>query len=108
VVLLDGDPGDSQVEFRHLKFSVSEIGPMKVNHEQRSGLMSIVEQVDLFAVAQAEGQISVKRAAELLFGSTSRNHVEKARRQLEKLVTRSELVKKDDGGASNYYPLLSN
>jgi hypothetical protein len=81
VVLLDGNPGDPLVEFRHLKFPVSEVGPMKVSHDQASGLMTVAEQVDLVAVAQAEGSITVKQAALLLFGSTSRNDVEKARRQ---------------------------
>ena len=35
VVLLDGNPGDPLVEFRHLKFPVSEVGPMK--NQPRSG-----------------------------------------------------------------------
>ena len=70
VVLLDGNPGDPLVEFRHLKFPVSEVGPMKVSHDQASGLMTVAEQVDLVAVAQAEGSITVKQAALLLFGSS--------------------------------------
>jgi replicative DNA helicase len=71
VVLLDGNPGDPVVEFRHLKFPVSEVGPMKVSHEQATGLMTVAEEVDLVAVAQAEGNITVKHAAQLLFGSAS-------------------------------------
>ena len=66
VVLLDGNPGDPLVEFRHLKFPVSEVG----SHDQASGLMTVAEQVDLVAVAQAEGSITVKQAALLLFGSS--------------------------------------
>jgi hypothetical protein len=107
VVLLDGNPGDPLVEFRHLKFPVSEVGPMKVSHDQASGLMTVAEQVDLVAVAQAEGKITVKHAAGLLFGSTSRNDVEKARRQLEKLAVAGKLVKKDEDGASAYHPVFA-
>ena len=106
VVLLDGNPGDPLVEFRHLKFPVSEVGPMKVSHDQASGLMTVAEQVDLVAVAQDEGSITVKQAALLLFGSATTNEVEKARRRLDKRVDAGELVKKDEGGASAYHPLL--
>jgi replicative DNA helicase len=105
VVLLDGNPGDPLVEFRHLKFPVSEVGPMKVSHDQASGLMTVAEQVDL--VAEAEGKITVKHAAELLFGSTVRNDVEKARRHLDKLVAADKLVKKDEDGASAYHPVFA-
>jgi hypothetical protein len=106
VVLLDGNPGDPLVEFRHLKFPVSEVGPMKVSHDQASGLMTVAEQVDLVAVAESEGSITVKQAALLLFGSATTNEVEKARRRLDKRVVAGELVKKDEGGASAYHPLL--
>jgi hypothetical protein len=81
VVLLDGNPGDPLVEFRHLKFPVSEVGPMKVSHDQATGLMTVAEQVDLVTAAQAEGNITVKYAAQLLFGSASPSEVEKARRK---------------------------
>ncbi len=106
VVLLDGNPGDPLVEFRHLKFPVSEVGPMKVSHEQATGLMTVAEQVDLVDVAQAEGSITVKYAAQLLFGSASPSEVEKARRKLEKRVVAGKLVKKDEGGTSAYHPVL--
>jgi hypothetical protein len=106
VVLLDGNPGDPLVEFRHLKFPVSEVGPMKVSHDQASGLMTVAEQVDLVAVAQDQGTITVKQAALLLFGSATTNEVEKARRRLDKRVVAGELVKKDEGGASAYHPVL--
>jgi hypothetical protein len=107
VVLLDGTPGDPVVEFRHLKFPVSEVGPMKVSHDQATGLMTVAEQVDLLDVAQAEGSITVKQAAQLLFGSATTNEIEKARRRLDKLVTAGKLVKKDEGGASAYHPVLA-
>jgi AAA domain len=103
VVLLDGNPGDPLVEFRHLKFPVSDVGPMKLHHDQATGLMTIADQVDLVAVAEAEGKITVKHAAELLFGSTSANDVEKARRLLEKFATAGKLVKKHEGRTSAYY-----
>ena len=103
VVLLDGNPGDPLVEFRHLKFPASDVGPMKVHHDQATGLMTVAEQVDLVAVAETEGKITVKHAAELLFGSTSANDVEKARRQLERLATAGKLVKKNEGRTSAYY-----
>jgi hypothetical protein len=73
---------------------------MKVSHDQASGLMTVAEQVELVAVAQAEGSITVKQAALLLFGSATTNEVEKARRRLDKRVVAGELVKKDEGGAS--------
>ena len=106
MVLLDGNPGDPLVEFRHLKFPVSEVGPMKVSHDQASGLLTVAEQVDLVAVAQADGSITVKQAALLLFGSATTNEIEKARRRLDKRVVAGELVKKDEGGASAYHPCL--
>jgi hypothetical protein len=107
VVLLDGNPGDPLVEFRHLKFPVSEVGPMKVSHDQASGLLTVAEQVDLVAVAQADGSITVKQAALLLFGSATTNEIEKARRRLDKRVVAGELVKKDEGGASAYHPVFA-
>jgi hypothetical protein len=106
VVLLDGNPGDPLVEFRHLKFPVSEVGPMKVSHDQASGLMTVAKQIDVVAVAQDEGSITVKQAALLLFGSATTNEVEKARRRLDKRVVAGELVKKDEGGASAYHPVF--
>ena len=90
VVLLDGNPGDSQVEFRQLKIPVAEVGPLKVSHDQSSGFMSVVKEVDLCAVARAEDKISARRAARLLFASTKSANVEKARRRLDKLVTQGK------------------
>lgn len=104
VVLLDGNPGDPVVEFRQLKSPASEVGPMKVSHDQATGLMTVATTVDLVATAQAGGGITVKEAANLLFGSTTRGEVEKARRKLDNHVAAGALVKKDEGGPVVYYP----
>jgi nucleoside-triphosphatase THEP1 len=102
VILLDGNPGDPLVQFRHLKSPVSQVGPMKVRHDQATGLMTLAER-DLLAEVQVEGLITVKQAANLLFGSTSRGDVEKARRELEKYSTAGKLVKKAEGRTTAYY-----
>jgi nucleoside-triphosphatase THEP1 len=101
VVLLDGNPGDPLVEFRHLKFPVSQVGPMKVRHDQATGLMTVAE-LDLLVEVQLKGAITVKEASDLLYGSTSPSDVEKARRQLEKWSTAGKLVKKTESGTSAY------
>jgi replicative DNA helicase len=104
VILLDGNPGDPIVEFRHLKFPVSEVGPMRVSIDHPSGLMTVESEVDLVARARAEGSITAQHAAELLYGRADRSSVEKGRRRLEKDVVAGKLKKQNEGRSIVYLP----
>jgi replicative DNA helicase len=98
VVLLWGEPGDLVVDFRHLKQPAEEIVALKVLHDHERGESRVYEQVDLLelvTVAATEG-LTAERAAAVMFGTEApgANEVEKARRQLERLV-RGDLIRKE-------------
>lgn len=101
VILLDGQPGDPIVNFRHVKQPAEEVGPFRLLHDQESGSMTIEHRVDLVELVRAAGSDGLN--AQAVARSTSekvkpsRADVEKARRQLEKLVVAGELLR--TGGA---------
>lgn len=101
VILLDGQPGDPIVSFRHVKQPAEEVGPFRLLHDQESGSMTIEHRVDLVELIRAAGTDGL--SAQAVARSTSekakpsRADVEKARRQLEELVVAGVLLR--TGGA---------
>lgn len=86
VLALNGDPGDLIVELRHLKPPADLVGPLKVRHDHHAGRSFLQDEVNL-AEAATDG-LTVRDAASLLFGTKDpeRKHIQKARRELAKLV----------------------
>ncbi|NYJ06593.1 AAA family ATPase [Petropleomorpha daqingensis] len=90
VVLLWGEPGDPVVELRHLKSPAGEVGPLRVAIDHTTGTASLIEGTDLLAMLRARREgLSAKAAAVALYDAEkpSSGQVEKARRQLDKLVS---------------------
>lgn len=88
VVLLHGQAGEPIVELIHLKQPAAEVGPLKVLHDHAAGVSTAIDVLDAYQVLRAQGTLTVREAAELLFDSDSRTAVEKARRKLAALVKR--------------------
>lgn len=88
IFCLWGDPGDPVVEFTHLKQPLDPIGPWRLLHDHEHGETTVLDQVDLLGVVTASDGLTAEVAAAAMFGTETptRNDVEKARRQLEKLV----------------------
>ncbi|WP_431818633.1 AAA family ATPase [Gordonia jacobaea] len=114
VVLLDGQPGDPIVSFRHLKQPAEEVGPYRLLHDQAAGSMSIEHRVDLVEVVRAAGVtgLTARMAAASIAekSNPNRSDVEKARRQLDKLVVAGMLVRSvgekggsEGGRAATYF-----
>lgn len=91
VILLWGEPGDSVVEFKHLKQPMEPVGPMNVIHDHHAGT-SHVDQDDsrnlIIQAGRRPSGLTAKTAAEALFGKANptQGEVEKARRKLEAYV----------------------
>lgn len=90
VIMLTGKPGDPIVGFRHLKQPAEEIGPLTLSHDEKTGTMSVLSGPDplaLIAAAGADG-LTAKALAAVIFDTAdpSKAEIEKARRQLGKLV----------------------
>lgn len=86
VILLSGKPGDTIVDFRHLKQPADTIGPFKVMHDHAAGISSVWNAADPLAMIQASrGQgITARDYAAALFekDKPTANEIEKARRKL--------------------------
>lgn len=99
VVVLWGDPGDSIVEFIHLKQPAEPVGPFKIMHDHDSGLTSVQTDNDPLVIVRANPYgISVQGVAAAMFDARSpkANQVEAARRKLKSLV-KAGLVVEDEG-----------
>lgn len=104
VIMLWGDPGDPEVEFKHLKQPVDEVGPFKVEHDNRTGISVCVyeESKDLLSLARRckSTGISAKEAAVVLFelgdgGKVPTKDINKARRRLDRYVEEGLLHRVD-------------
>lgn len=97
VVMLNGEPGDPIVSFRHLKQPADEVGPFRLLHDQDTGRMSIDHQTDILALVRQCGSdgLSAKMAAAQMFETLNpdKSTIEKARRRLDRMVTAGLLVK---------------
>ena len=106
VILLDGQPGDPIVSFRHLKQPADEIGPFRLLHDQDAGVMTIEHQIDLVDLVRAAGVfgMTARAAATAITDkqNPSRSDTEKARRQLDRLCAAGLLYRREGekGGSS--------
>ena len=100
VILLDGQPGDPIVNFRHVKQPAEEVGPFRLLHDQESGSMTIEHRIGLVVLIRLAGAggLSARAAATSISVKTkpSRPEVEKVRRRLDKLVE-SGMVMRSEG-----------
>lgn len=110
VILLTGEPGDPIVGFRHVRQPSEEVGPFRLAHDEKAGLMTIWHEVDLVKLAEASRQngLTAKGAAVALFDTErpDRSMVDKARRRLDQLVVTGDLVRTDGtaGGTAGGTP----
>lgn len=104
VIMLWGDPGDPEVEFKHLKQPVDEAGPFKIEHNNRTGVSVRVyeESKDLLSMARRckSTGISAKESAVVLFdlgdgGKVLTKDINKARRRLDRYVEEGKLHRVD-------------
>lgn len=89
VVLLWGDAGDPIVELLHLKQPAEDVGPLKIAHDQNTGMSEIVDKVDLVVLAGQQPQGLTARAAAVAMFTTddpSRAQIAKATRRLTGLA----------------------
>ncbi len=103
VVGLHGAAGDLVVQWRHLKQPAEEVGPFQVAHDHIAGTSSILDSVDLLAVARAQTDgLTAKQAAVLVFTTDkpTASQVQKARRRLDAMVTSGLLVRRDGDDAT--------
>lgn len=90
IILLSGQPGDPVVGLRHIRQPAAEVGPLVLTHDEAKGAMTVVSGTDPMAVitAAGEGGCTAKDLAVAMFETDDpdRNQIEKARRQLDRLV----------------------
>jgi replicative DNA helicase len=98
VLMLWGEAGDLVVDFDHLKQPDETVGPFKIVHDHVFGVTTLAESVDAFSIVKGawNGLTAAGVAAEM-FGTVtpSRNEIEKARRQLERLTREGRIQKRD-------------
>ena len=113
VVLLWGSPGDAAVELVHLKQPLAAVGPLKIDHDKRTGADSLRSEFDLLrALRAAPRGLSAPEAARQWFevDRPDDNQRRKAKRQLDGLVSRGLAQRREasaggQGGtdAARYY-----
>lgn len=95
VLLLTGSPGDAIVGMHHVKQPANEVGPLQLVHDHEVGRTTVWHAADLLAIARATpGGITALDAARVLYETDkpAPNEREKARRKLDQLTRRGELV----------------
>lgn len=101
VILLWGQAGDPIVDFIHLKQPAEPVGPMRLLHDHTAGVTSIWNPSSPLALVNAAGPhgTTVRDVAAAIneTDTPDRNHIEKARRALEKLVDDQHITTRDDG-----------
>jgi replicative DNA helicase len=117
VILLWGDAGDPVVELSHLKQPAETVGPFQVLHEQKIGELTRLSSIDAYTLMRAAPNgIAAQEVAAAITAKPvpSRNDVEKARRQLERLVATGYAHRQDGakggvggGVASRYYAVAA-
>lgn len=100
VVFLFGDSGKDEVELLHLKTPEETVGPLTVIHDFKAGRSTVKEHWDPLGWLRGkhDGNTTAQDAALAMTGSMAptRSEREKARRKLEKLVTKG-LATKTEG-----------
>lgn len=97
VVLLHGAAGDPIVSMTHLKTPADEVGPWRLRHDHAAGITDIFHSTDIVAMAKAAGSsgLTAKAVACSITEKENPNQaaVEKARRQLDRLVDSGHLTR---------------
>ncbi|MHA7663728.1 AAA family ATPase [Mycolicibacterium sp. HS_4_1] len=103
VVLLEGDPGDPVIHFRHARQPAQEVGPFLVHHDQVTGLMEVHGEFDLLKELRAADEgltadavMQLRRPGEKLDKRARDSQMQKARRDLDRLVS-DGLARREDG-----------
>lgn len=88
VLLLGGTPGAAVVSVRHVKSVIDLLPPMKVLHGADDGSMTLENPVDAYEiVCEARSGVTVREVASRMYSeSPDRSEIERARRELAKLV----------------------
>jgi len=99
VILLTGAPGDPIVNLHHIKQPAAEVGPLKIIHDHTSGRSNVWQATDLVVLAGQPGGLTALDAARALFdvSKPDANQKEKARRRLQALERKGDLVVFDPG-----------
>lgn len=106
VIFLSGEPGDPIVGMKHIKQPADEVGPFRLNHDQRAGLMTVEHAYDIYEMVRASGAdgLTAKDAAKGMFetDAPSRAETQKARRKLDEMAQGGQLVEhKGERGRGN-------
>ncbi len=101
VLVLWGNAGDPVVELLHVKQARNDVGPLTILHDHEAGT-SQVDRGDfskdlVFVASRMPAGLLPQKAAEVLYGSTERNDVERARAKLKGLVNKGLMVTRDAG-----------
>lgn len=90
VLGLWGEAGDPVVTMKHLKQPANTVGPLTLIHDNVTGATTVVTDNDPLQMLLTAGErgLTAKYLAEVMFGKSERNEVEKARRRLDSLVNR--------------------
>jgi replicative DNA helicase len=114
VLMLWGEAGDPVVELTHLKQPDETVGPFQILHDHTQGRTTVVDHLDAFTVVnRATKGITAADVASALFGDREKNSTEKARRQLQRLVSEHKVHYREGnarGGAggrdpARYFPV---
>jgi replicative DNA helicase len=104
VVLLWGEPGDPVVQLTHLKQPAEPVGPLTIVHDHAAGVTVVQDRPDpLEILRRAHRGITARVMAGSLYGShdPGANDIEKARRQLDRLV-KDRLAYRQDGATGGH------
>lgn len=109
IVMLDGEPGDSVVQWVHLKQPVEMVGPWEIVHDHTRGESHVHRgNVDIEQyLANRPGGVTAEALARTEKGGTdpNRNEVERMRRKLERKVQAGRVLRRDRGGELPVYVL---
>ncbi|WP_326688937.1 AAA family ATPase [Streptomyces sp. NBC_01795] len=101
VLFVAGEAGDPAVTIHQLKQVTGEVGPLQVIHDHERGTTTVEPTLDAVTILRAHPSgLTTRDLAAILSRETvpGRSDVEKARRQLERLV-KSGLATKAEGAA---------
>ena len=98
VLLVWGEPGDAVVELSHLKQPSTPVGPLTLLHDHDRGTTTVEGAMDLYDVVRTSNGLTAEGAARAIFrkDAPTRNEIEKARRQLDRLAAKG-LTRKQEG-----------
>ena len=108
VLLVSGAPGDPIVGLHHVKQPATEVGPLKIIHDQTTGRSSVWHSVDLVLLAKQPGGVTALAAAQAMYDANkpTANQKEKARRRLQQLEKSGQLELINAGNSGSKQPAI--